>query len=141
MIRFTRRGKKHAPVFRLVVAESRKAVKKKFIEILGFYNPLSKESKINKEKVIAWLNKGAKPSNRVAKLLKEKKIIHQLIIVKKVVKKPKNKEKEKELKKTKSSESPVKAEAGLSAEASAKAGRPAEKVIVDQLQAEKPKNE
>lgn len=91
-IRYTRIGKKQAPVFRLVVTEHKNPIQGKFLEILGFYNPVSKETKINKEKILHWLNQGAKPSNSVARFLKNQKIEHKLIIVKEKHKKTKKKE-------------------------------------------------
>lgn len=82
-IRYTRVGKKHAPVFRLVVTEHKNAVKGKFLEIVGFYNPVNKETKINQERILYWLNFGAKPSNSVARLLLDQKIKHKSIVFEK----------------------------------------------------------
>ena len=74
VIRLTRVGKKKQAHYRIVVAESKRAVQGKFISILGWYNPHTKELQINKEDLKSWLDKGAQPSNTVAKLLKSQKI-------------------------------------------------------------------
>ena len=73
-IRLTRCGKKNSPFYHVVVADSRSPRDGKFIEKLGFYNPLlEKENpescKIDKEKAAEWIKKGAQPTERVAKLL------------------------------------------------------------------------
>lgn len=70
-IRLTRVGKKNDPAYRIVVAESKFGVKRKFIEILGNYNPTTnpKTIVIKKDKVLVWLEKGAKPSDTVNNLL------------------------------------------------------------------------
>lgn len=73
-IRFARTGKKHQAYFRIVVADKRKSVSAKFIEILGNYDPHAKKLSIDKEKLAAYLKNGAVPSNTVAKLLKLEKI-------------------------------------------------------------------
>ena len=70
-IRLTRRGKKKQPIYRIVVAEHTMPIKGKFIEILGFYNPRTKELVIKKEKIENWISNGAKPSDTVAALLRK----------------------------------------------------------------------
>lgn len=69
-IRLTRKGSNKAPFYRLVVADSKSPRDGKFIEEIGYYNPISvpKEIKIDEEKAVAWLNKGAQPTEVVAKL-------------------------------------------------------------------------
>jgi len=74
-IRFQRRGKKNQPSFRLVVAPKEASLKGKVIEDLGFYNPITKEAQIDKERVLYWISKGAKPSDSVWNLLIQKKVI------------------------------------------------------------------
>lgn len=69
-IRLARTGKKKQAQYRVVVADQKRAVTAKFIEILGWYNPHTKEIKLNKENIESWLAKGAQPSNTVAKLMK-----------------------------------------------------------------------
>lgn len=74
-IRLTRRGKKNQPMYRIVVAEAKRPIKGRFIEILGHYNPRSKEVVFKKKKIKEWISKGAKPSATVHNLLISNKII------------------------------------------------------------------
>ena len=69
-IRLTRRGKKKNPFYRVVVADSRSPRDGRIIEEIGTYNPVSepKQIKIDDEKAIYWLSKGAKATDTVAKL-------------------------------------------------------------------------
>lgn len=71
VIRLCRTGKKNSPSYRLVAADSRRAVKGKFIEVIGFYNPIIKPKifSANKEKVLEYIKNGAKPSATVLNLL------------------------------------------------------------------------
>ena len=70
-IRMRRMGSKRKPFYRLVVADSRMPRDGRFIEEVGFYNPLSDTDsvKLDEEKVFAWLQKGAQPSDTVRSLL------------------------------------------------------------------------
>ena len=70
VIRLARTGYKNHPKYRVVVADSRKPLKGRFIELLGYFDPLSKDKKavIDKDKYKAWLKKGAKPSQRARSL-------------------------------------------------------------------------
>jgi small subunit ribosomal protein S16 len=74
VIRLARVGKKHDPAYRITVADSRKYVTGKFIEVLGTYipTPMGKQQKVtlNVEKAKAWLTKGAQPSDTVRHVLK-----------------------------------------------------------------------
>lgn len=75
-IRFLRIGKKNQPFFRIVVTDKRNPPKAgRFLEILGFFNPLTKERKLKAERITYWLSKGAKPSETVHNLLISEKII------------------------------------------------------------------
>ena len=71
VIRLSRRGAKNNPKYRLVVADSRKPVKGRFIEWIGHYDHLSPDKKvvIDIKKYKAWIQKGAKPSQRVKSLV------------------------------------------------------------------------
>jgi small subunit ribosomal protein S16 len=64
-IRLRRIGAKKHPFYRLVVADTRSPRDGKFIEILGTYDPMTDPVKLNvdQEKVKAWLQKGARPSD------------------------------------------------------------------------------
>ena len=70
-IRLRRVGKKKQPMYRIVVADSRKPRDGAFVEALGYYHPLDNPSTIviDADRARHWLDKGAQPSDRVAKLL------------------------------------------------------------------------
>ncbi len=69
-IRFTRKGKKNQPFFRMVVCDKRNSAKAgKSLEILGNYNPITKEKGVKKERLEHWLKVGAQPSDRVHNFL------------------------------------------------------------------------
>jgi small subunit ribosomal protein S16 len=70
VLRLTRIGKKKQAQYRIVVADSKRFVNSKFISIVGWYNPHTKEVELKKDEIIDWMTKGARPSNSVAKLLK-----------------------------------------------------------------------
>lgn len=74
-IRLSRVGKKNKPLYRVIISEKHKDVYGDSLEILGSYNPHTKELKINAEKTKYWISKGAGMSNTVNNLLLEKKII------------------------------------------------------------------
>ena len=71
-IRLRRVGKKKKPMYRIVVADSRAPRDGAFVESLGYYHPLDNPSTIviDGERTKHWLEKGAMPSDRVAKILK-----------------------------------------------------------------------
>ena len=71
-LRLTRVGSKKNPIYRVVAADSRSPRDGKFIEIVGRYNPQMDPSliELDEAKVKAWLDKGALPTESVAKLLK-----------------------------------------------------------------------
>lgn len=70
-IRLKRMGAKKAPFFRVVVADERAARDGRFIETLGTYDARIQPSevKVDEEKVLAWLGKGAQPTDTVRNLL------------------------------------------------------------------------
>ncbi len=76
-IRLQRIGKKHEPVFRVVVGRSQNGPKSgKFIEVLGSYDPRSKnQNTLNKERVQAWIAQGAQVSDTVHNLLVSEKVL------------------------------------------------------------------
>ena len=71
-LRLMRMGKKKQPTYRLVAADGRSPRDGRFIEIVGTYDPRAEPSviKIDNDKVVAWLQKGAQPTERVQTLLK-----------------------------------------------------------------------
>lgn len=70
-LRLTRVGKTKQPQYRIVAADSRSPRDGRFIEILGHYNPRTEPStlKVDTDKVDKWLAEGARPTERVAKLI------------------------------------------------------------------------
>ena len=71
-MRLSRRGKRHEPFYHIVIADERMPRNGRFIEILGHYNPRTEPSTIvvDNDKAVAWLRKGAQPTETVEKLLK-----------------------------------------------------------------------
>ena len=69
-IRLRRMGAHKAPFYRIVVADSRSPRDGRFIEEIGYYNPLTEpaEVKVNEEKANKWLANGAQPTDVVKRL-------------------------------------------------------------------------
>lgn len=80
-IRLRRMGKKKQPTYRIVVADSRMPRDGRYIESLGFYNPLTEPStiQIDAERALHWLSEGAQPSGQVRNLLKINGIWDQFV--------------------------------------------------------------
>ena len=78
-MRLKRMGKKRNPIYRIVVADARSPRDGKFIEEIGYYNPVSepKQIKINDEKANKWLGVGAQPTETVKKLFQSQGIIEK----------------------------------------------------------------
>jgi len=74
-IRFSRIGKKNSPLFRLIVVDKQKDPWGTNLEILGNYNPRSKDAQINIDRLKYWLSKGAQCSDSIHNLLVNNKII------------------------------------------------------------------
>jgi len=74
VIRLQRTGRTNLATYRIVVAEKARAVKGKFLEILGHYLPAQKNPvlEFDAERIDFWVKKGAIPSNTLARLLKSK---------------------------------------------------------------------
>ncbi len=74
-IRLARGGAKKRPFYGIMVADSRRAPRGRFIERVGFFNPRAvggeDRLRIDMERVEYWISKGAQPSDRVASLLKQ----------------------------------------------------------------------
>src|SRR3989344_7835085 len=76
MIRLQRFGRKNDPNFRVVLTDKRNAPKSgKFLEILGFNNPKTKQKKLEAERIKYWIGKGAKVSPTVHNMLISEKIV------------------------------------------------------------------
>ena len=76
-IRLKRLGSKKNPFYRVVVADERSPRDGRFIEEIGYYNPLTDpvDIKIDAEKAQKWLNNGAQPTETVRSILKKSDII------------------------------------------------------------------
>lgn len=76
-IRLNRQGAKKDPFYRIVVADSRAPRDGRFIEILGNYDPSQTPAvvKVDEEKVLDWMSKGAQPTDTVKSLLSQQGII------------------------------------------------------------------
>ncbi len=74
VIRLARFGTKHAPKYRITVADQRRYVTGKYIEIIGTYNPAprgrDKKVVLDMEKANSWIKKGAQPTDRVKHIIK-----------------------------------------------------------------------
>jgi small subunit ribosomal protein S16 len=132
-IRFLRSGRTNKAFFRVVVTESSRPPKSGFLKVLGWYDPHTKETSLNKEEIVGWMDKGAKASNSVAKLLNSNGIKHKMAEFKKDTEKAK---------KSKGDEKAAKP-APKPAETEEKAEAPAEEAPVETTQekAEEPKAE
>lgn len=144
VIRLFRVSKRNQPLFKIVVTDKRKPPRGgRFVEEVGFLNPLKRENVLKQERIKYWLSVGAKPSDTIYNLLISEKIIEGKKIP--VHKKSKKKEEEKkapeapkaekpteapkaETPKEEAKETPIveKPKEGLSSEASAKEEAPKE---------------
>ena len=79
-IRLRRMGAKQHPFYRLVVADSRSPRDGRYIEHLGYYDPMTDPAqvKIDVDKVVRWLQQGAQPSEAARSLLKREGILERL---------------------------------------------------------------
>ena len=78
-IRLKRMGMKKNPFYRVVVADERSPRDGRFIDEIGFYDPMKKPSlvKIDKEKALDWMQKGAQPTDSARSLLKRCGVIEK----------------------------------------------------------------
>ena len=76
-MRLRRMGAKKAPFYRVIVADSRSPRDGRFIDEIGYYNPLTEpaEIKIDADKAKKWLGNGAQPTETVKSLLKKSGIV------------------------------------------------------------------
>ena len=145
-IRLFRVGKKNQPAFKIVVTDKKNAsTRGRFVEEVGFYNPLTKQRNLKGDRVKYWMSVGAKPSETVHNMLVSDKIIEGAKI-------PKNKKSKKEpsqetpttdvsaVASTEAKEEPAASVEDSSAEAPAKEKVPAvEKETPEEPVEEKPK--
>ncbi|KRK08428.1 30S ribosomal protein S16 [Lactobacillus pasteurii DSM 23907 = CRBIP 24.76] len=75
-----RAGAKRKPFYKIVVADSRMPRDGRFIEEVGYYNPVStpKQLKLDEDKIYEWLKKGAQPSDTVKSLISGAGILKKL---------------------------------------------------------------
>lgn len=78
-IRLQRKGRRKAPFYHIVVADSRSPRDGKFIEKLGVYNPMTKPATIDLDRDLAfdWLNKGAQPTDTARAILRFKGVLYR----------------------------------------------------------------
>ncbi|NMB30395.1 MAG: 30S ribosomal protein S16 [Clostridiales bacterium] len=76
-IRLRRLGAKKAPFYRIVVADSRYPRDGRFIEEIGYYDPMKEpaEVKVDAEKALKWIENGAQPTDTVKNLLKKNGVL------------------------------------------------------------------
>jgi small subunit ribosomal protein S16 len=79
-IRLARAGAKKRPFYQVVVADERSRRDGRFIENMGTYDPTKNPAvvKLNEEKIIAWLGKGAQPTDTVRQILKKAGILDKV---------------------------------------------------------------
>jgi small subunit ribosomal protein S16 len=74
-IRLSRGGAKNRPFYHVVVTDSRNGRDGRYIERIGFFNPVARGNEqrlsLDSERVVYWTSKGAQPSERVASLIKD----------------------------------------------------------------------
>ena len=76
VIRLFRIGKKNQPSFKIVVTEKTNPPRGgRFVEEVGFYNPITKEKVLRKERIQYWLSQGVKPSDTIHNLLVKEGIL------------------------------------------------------------------
>ena len=129
-IRLSRGGSKQRPFYKLVVADSRSPRDGRFIEKVGFFNPLLPKEhadriKVQEDRIKEWLSKGAQPTDRVARLISEFGLCEKPAIptqTKKCMPKAKAVERAKE--KAEALKAKEEAEAAAKAEAEAAAAAP-----------------
>jgi small subunit ribosomal protein S16 len=75
-LRLRRMGKKKQPIYKMVAADSRSPRDGKFLEAVGFYNPLTNPHtlELKEDRILYWLNVGAQPTHTVKSLLRQKGI-------------------------------------------------------------------
>jgi small subunit ribosomal protein S16 len=79
VVRLVRAGAKKRPFYQIVVADSRRACNGRFIENLGFFNPIARGQeerlRVNRERVAFWVAQGAQLSERVASLVNQAPVV------------------------------------------------------------------
>lgn len=95
IIRFQRTGRRNSPFYRVVLQNKKDAIGSKALEILGSYNPHTKDAVLKKDEILKFINNGAQVSNSIAKLFIAQSIKHaRIVFVASAIKAPKKKAKE-----------------------------------------------
>lgn len=83
-LRLKRMGKKGAPFYRIVAADSRSPRDGRFIEQIGTYNPTKAEEKVTLDKELAkkWLSNGAQPTDTVRSILSHEGVLKEMHVAK-----------------------------------------------------------
>lgn len=74
-LRLTRMGAKKRPTYRIVASDSRSKRDGEYIELVGTYNPIADEVKLQEEVALKWLRQGAQPSDTVRNILSKQGIM------------------------------------------------------------------
>jgi small subunit ribosomal protein S16 len=74
-LRLKRTGRKGSPSYRLVIVENNARRDGKSIDEVGYYNPITKDSKFDKERLKKWLNSGVQPTDTVLNLLQKAQVL------------------------------------------------------------------
>ena len=79
-LRLRRMGRKKRPFYRIVAADQRSPRDGRFIEVVGYYDPLGEDQKVElkEDRIYHWLEKGAQPSDTVKSLLRQQGMLHRL---------------------------------------------------------------
>lgn len=123
-IRLKRLGRKHRPFYRIVVTDIRNRREGAPLTELGYYNPISKQLKLDKVAALAWIGKGAQPSEAVQRLINKAPESGELIVLEKAQKERLSR-KAAEKVKSAEAEKAAAAEAAKAAEEAAKAEKAA----------------
>jgi small subunit ribosomal protein S16 len=70
-IRLARFGAKKKPTYRVVVIERERTRNSRSVEVVGFYNPISKQVQLKHDRIDHWVKNGAQPSDTVTRLIKK----------------------------------------------------------------------
>ena len=143
-LRLRRMGKKKQPIYKLVAADSRSPRDGKFLEAVGFYNPLTNPHTLdlNEDRIMYWLNVGAQPTHTVKSLLRQKGITLKKELISKGFDEEKVKSELENWQKVKEASSKKRTEKKLSKKAKAKQEAEASAAAVEkQTPAEEPKPE
>ena len=143
-LRLRRMGKKKQPIYKMVASDSRSPRDGKFLEAVGFYNPLTKPHTLDlkEDRILYWLNVGAQPTHTVKSLLRQKGIILKKELISKGFDEEKVKTELENWQKVKEASSMKRTEKKLSKKAKAKQEAEASAAAVaKQTPAEEPKPE